>query len=461
MALPTSIINQRPILCKLVLYLNLFYYNPQAQIANAMVASIYQHELAKISSTTIGQTSNSSKTSPTGSQPKNNSFPENSQMDANNRGRRPQTDSGNLTQEIVAKIYQEELLKLAIAAEKSGNFAESTMYRQELTRLADRASREKRGEEVEERPLETVERSSKVEENKENLIHNNNTIKAEPHHMKQEPGSRPHSEMSDGSSDGPQDLRVNVTAGSSGSSNSSEDPGLRHAGSAFSLVRPRSTGPPGEHSPPLLMTSSAISPTSSSSAAAANQLKVGQELAAASIGSAQQNITSDGLSPLQQMQSIANSLMAKNSLQGHPNRPLRAVLPPISQEQFDRYSTINTDELVKQVKETLSQYSISQRLFGENILGLSQGSVSDLLARPKPWHMLTQKGREPFIRMQIFLEDQEAIPKLVANQYKIAPEKLLRTNSMGDSREQVPHGMLFFFILFLLTRKVFHRRIFL
>ena len=46
-----------------------------------------------------------------------------------------------------------------------------------------------------------------------------------------------------------------------------------------------------------------------------------------------------------------------------------------------------------QIKEILSQYSISQRLFGESILGLSQGSVSDLLARPKPWHMLTQKGR--------------------------------------------------------------------
>lgn len=68
-------------------------------------------------------------------------------------------------------------------------------------------------------------------------------------------------------------------------------------------------------------------------------------------------------------------------------------------------------------------------MFGEHVLGLSQGSVSDLLARPKPWHMLTQKGREPFIRMQIFLEDPEAIPKLVANQYRIAPDKLLRSDS--------------------------------
>lgn len=80
------------------------------------------------------------------------------------------------------------------------------------------------------------------------------------------------------------------------------------------------------------------------------------------------------------------------------------------------------------MKEQLSQYSISQRLFGENVLGLSQGSVSDLLARPKPWHMLTQKGREPFIRMKIFLEDENAVHKLVASQYKIAPEKLMRTS---------------------------------
>ena len=66
--------------------------------------------------------------------------------------------------------------------------------------------------------------------------------------------------------------------------------------------------------------------------------------------------------------------------------------------QFDHFSHLNTDDTVRRIKEILSQYSISQRLFGEAVLGLSQGSVSDLLARPKPWHMLTQKGREPFIR---------------------------------------------------------------
>ena len=96
--------------------------------------------------------------------------------------------------------------------------------------------------------------------------------------------------------------------------------------------------------------------------------------------------------------------------------------------------------MVRRIKEILSQYSISQRLFGEAVLGLSQGSVSDLLARPKPWHMLTQKGREPFIRMKIFLEDETAVHRLVASQYKIAPDKLMRTgnfNHMGKFHLEV------------------------
>lgn len=45
--------------------------------------------------------------------------------------------------------------------------------------------------------------------------------------------------------------------------------------------------------------------------------------------------------------------------------------------------------------------------------------------------MLTQKGREPFIRMKMFLEDDNAVHKLVASQYKIAPERLMRIGGYG------------------------------
>lgn len=55
---------------------------------------------------------------------------------------------------------------------------------------------------------------------------------------------------------------------------------------------------------------------------------------------------------------------------------------------------------------------LGQRLFGESILGLTQGSVSDLLSRPKPWHKLSLKGREPFVRMQLWLNDPHNVDKL-------------------------------------------------
>lgn len=46
-------------------------------------------------------------------------------------------------------------------------------------------------------------------------------------------------------------------------------------------------------------------------------------------------------------------------------------------------------------------------------MGLTQGSVSDLLARPKPWHKLSLKGREPFVRMQLWLQDPRNVEKLM------------------------------------------------
>ena len=52
------------------------------------------------------------------------------------------------------------------------------------------------------------------------------------------------------------------------------------------------------------------------------------------------------------------------------------------------------------------------QLFGESVLGLSQGSVSELLSKPKPWHMLSIKGREPFIRMQMWLNDPTNMERL-------------------------------------------------
>ncbi|XP_062558226.1 homeobox protein cut isoform X7 [Armigeres subalbatus] len=205
--------------------------------------------------------------------------------------------------------------------------------------------------------------------------------------------------------------------------NKEVDEAMKH--SAFSLVKPKPE--PGTCTP-TTTASSAPSPISNSI------------LPPVLPPSEDMSVT---VSPLQRMASITNSLITQPPVTPHHSsqqRPLKAILPPITQQQFDMYNNLNTEDIVRRVKESLSQYSISQRLFGESVLGLSQGSVSDLLARPKPWHMLTQKGREPFIRMKMFLEDDNAVHKLVASQYKIAPEKLMRTGNYSGS-PQIP-GMM-------------------
>jgi homeobox protein cut-like len=111
--------------------------------------------------------------------------------------------------------------------------------------------------------------------------------------------------------------------------------------------------------------------------------------------------------------SITISNKQQQSSSSSSTKHTKTALTPLREQDTSKYRYINTMELVQTVKDILSRYSISQRHFGEKILGLSQGSVSDILARPKQWELLTQKGREPFLRMRIFLDDPNAIKQLV------------------------------------------------
>nr|XP_060612966.1 homeobox protein cut-like 1 isoform X1 [Anolis sagrei ordinatus] len=90
------------------------------------------------------------------------------------------------------------------------------------------------------------------------------------------------------------------------------------------------------------------------------------------------------------------------------SKPSKPSVPPLTPEQYEvyMYQEVDTIELTRQIKEKLAKNGICQRIFGEKVLGLSQGSVSDMLSRPKPWSKLTQKGREPFIRMQLWLNGE-------------------------------------------------------
>uniref|UniRef100_A0AAY4EJL5 Homeobox protein cut-like n=1 Tax=Denticeps clupeoides TaxID=299321 RepID=A0AAY4EJL5_9TELE len=108
------------------------------------------------------------------------------------------------------------------------------------------------------------------------------------------------------------------------------------------------------------------------------------------------------------------------------SKPAKATVPPLTPEQYELYlhQDVDTVELTQQVKDRLAKNGICQRMFGEKVLGLSQGSVSDMLSRPKPWSKLTQKGREPFIRMQLWLSTElgQGLPSLPTHTQEMTPK---------------------------------------
>ena len=83
------------------------------------------------------------------------------------------------------------------------------------------------------------------------------------------------------------------------------------------------------------------------------------------------------------------------------------------------YEPINTAEIAQKVRDLLSLHNIGQRVFAKFILGLSQGTVSELLSKPKHWDKLTEKGRESYRKMCAWSCSDHSIATLKA----ISPRK--------------------------------------
>ena len=82
-------------------------------------------------------------------------------------------------------------------------------------------------------------------------------------------------------------------------------------------------------------------------------------------------------------------------------------------------------------------------MFGEVVLGLSQGSVSEYLCKPKPWSMLSMKGREPYIKMQLWLEDPLGVEKLRLWEHShLETRKRPSTSTNPSPSESPPAGAL-------------------
>lgn len=122
--------------------------------------------------------------------------------------------------------------------------------------------------------------------------------------------------------------------------------------------------------------------------------------------------------------------------------PMEARLQEMLRYNMDKYATQNLDTLhiARRVRELLSIHNIGQRLFAKYVLGLSQGTVSELLSKPKPWDKLTEKGRDSYRKMHAWACDENAVMLLKS----LIPKK-------GKLKSLCIFLLLFNFSMLLLT----------
>ena len=140
-----------------------------------------------------------------------------------------------------------------------------------------------------------------------------------------------------------------------------------------------------------------------------------------------------GLSPYERGTSPTRHL-SPPAAHSHSYRSTASVPPPPPEGAVDssiqrvhsitRSETVNcqvldTADVSQRIREILSTHNIGQRLFAKHVLGLSQGTVSELLSKPKHWDKLTEKGRESYRKMHAWATDEGNVTALKA----ISPKK--------------------------------------
>jgi len=265
--------------------------------------------------------------------------------------------------DIVARIYREELQKLAAAAKTNGNFAEYIMYEGELERLTQSSTTI-----TEPVSSPTPPRRRKDGRSSKRSAGRNRT-----------PQTVVWSAVDSPVTDHPEDLTTRSSqcrglVDSRGANSTSQfDGSVPHSAADLHCERTTMSADlslpdtvPNVSQPDIMEGATVVKLEECSAEIDFPALKADEDC-----------------SPLDLMRTIADSVSSKSQKKSAAIETARYALPPITTEQLKRCSYLNTDEVVATVRTTLADYSISQRLFGEAVLGLSQASTM-LLAIVRP-----------------------------------------------------------------------------
>jgi len=123
------------------------------------------------------------------------------------------------------------------------------------------------------------------------------------------------------------------------------------------------------------------------------------------------------LSPPECQGASAGGSSASTGRHGNATRTLPAGCKLLADDrrresERDKGPPLDTVEVARRVRQILTTNNIGQRQFARYVLGLSQGTVSELLAKPKPWDRLTEKGKESYRRMNQWANDHMGVLSL-------------------------------------------------
>lgn len=120
-------------------------------------------------------------------------------------------------------------------------------------------------------------------------------------------------------------------------------------------------------------------------------------------------------------------------------KSLDSSADPSFSVEFDmsRFEDLDTKKIAEALTNELKKYSIPQAVFARKVLNRSQGTLSDVLRKPKPWSEL-RGGREIFRKMKEWLDLPEVkrIPQLRAEAALELDAKARREEETGPPKKK-------------------------
>jgi hypothetical protein len=116
----------------------------------------------------------------------------------------------------------------------------------------------------------------------------------------------------------------------------------------------------------------------------------------------------------------------------------------------EKVKTLNTQDLVKNIKDFLKKEKISRLYFSTYVLKISRQYLIEIIDHPIKWENLSARGREPYINMNKFINDDiqiynflskhknEQMIQKTSRDFQVQKKELLKSPPIQTQLNEIP-----------------------